>query len=257
MSDPQPDLDIFGRPPVHHADWSHRRGEPRVFALLWMIYLMVVTALMFASITGALSVSQTITRPAARAMLVSTMFGIAIAWPMVRLSQSVPARGTIGSVLRDWVVIVVPVQAVVLPQMFPVLAGWSLGVVLAVDAFLCAWTLVLAGLIAMAYRSVGETDRGVSRIFWMALVLLVALGAPLVGVLTGAGATTSVGDARVGWILSPLTGIIELTRDRSVLGQSAQIQAGHWRMIGAVGCVGAALCLFGYAIEVARRPDRA
>ena len=228
-----------------------------MFALLWMIYLMVVTALMFASITGALSVSQSITRPAARAMLLATMFGIAIAWPMVRLSQNVPARGTVGSALRDWVVIIVPLQAVVIPQMFPVLAGWPLGVVLAVDAFICAWALVIAGLIAMSYRSVGEADRGVGRALWMAIVMLVALAAPITGMLTGAGATAGVVDARVGWLLSPLTGIIELARDRSVLGQGAHIRPAHWRMIAAIGCVGTALCLFGYALEVARRTDRA
>lgn len=257
MSEQRADLDIFGRAPVHHADWSHRRGEPRVFALLWMIYLMVVTALMFASITGALSVSQTITRPAARVMLVATMFGIAIIWPMVRLSQRVPAQGTLASVLRDWVVIIVPMQAVVIPQMFPVLAGWSLGVVLAIDAFLCAWALVIAGLIAMSYRSIGERDHGGRRVLWMLLILLVILAAPVYGMLSGAGAQLGIRDARVGWLMSPLTGIIELARDRNILGQSARIRAEHWRMIGAIACVGAAMCLFGYAIEVARRRDRA
>lgn len=257
MDTQRTDLDIFGRPPVHHADWSHRRGEPRVFALLWMIYLMVVTALMFASVTGALNVSQSITRPAARSMLVATMFGIAIVWPLVRFSQNVPAQGTVASVLRDWVVIIVPVQAVVIPQMFPVLAGWSLGVVLAVDAFICVWALAIGGVIAMAYRSIGESDRGVARVFWMLLVMFVVLASPVVGMLSGAGAQAGVADARVGWLMSPLTGIVELTRERSVLGQSAHIQPGHWRMIGAIGCIGAALALFGHAIEVARRSNRA
>ena len=162
-----------------------------------------------------------------------------------------------GSTLRDWVVILVPAQAVIIPQMFPVLAGWSLGVVLAVDAFVCVWALVLAGMIAMAYRSIGESDHGVGRIVWMLLVLAVVLAAPVFGMFSSAGAQAGVADARVGWLLSPLTGIIELTRDRAVLGQSAQIQPAHWRMIGAIGCVGAAIALFGHAIEVARRSHRA
>ncbi len=253
----EPDRDLFGRVPSKHADWSHRRGEPRIFALVWMGYLMAMTALMFASMSGAFSISHAITRPAARSMLVATMLGVAVVWPMIRLSQLVPYERTVACALRDWVVVMIPVQAVVLPQMFPVLAGWPVGVVLAIDAFMGVWALMIAGLIAMAHRSIGYANgQSLGRGAWMVVVLVVVLGAPVYGMLTATGAHLGIESPRVGWLLSPVAGVLELTRDRSASGQSAAVQPGHWRMILAVGCVGMALLLFGYASEVARRRNR-
>jgi hypothetical protein len=228
-----------------------------MFALLWMAYLMALTALMFSSMAGAYSISTSITRPAARSMLVATVLGMGVIWPLIRLSQMVPSERTIRWALRDWLVVVIPVQAVVLPQMFPVLAGWPVSVVLAVDAFIVSWALAIAGLIAMAHRSIGSPKRQtIGRSLWMIIVLVVLLGAPVYGMLSGAGTDAGVQTPRVGWMLSPVSGVLELTRDRGVLGQSAFIQSAHWRMIVPVACVGVALLLFGYASEVARRPNR-
>ena len=252
------DLDLLGRPPAKHADWSHRRGEPRVFALLWMGYLMALTALMFASMSGAYTVSRSITRPAAQGMLIAAAIGITVVWPMVRLSQSAPSGQSVRWSLRDFVVIMIPVQAVVLPQLFPVLAGWSVSVVLAVDAFFCVWALVIAGLISMAYRSIGSGSRhaGIAGGVWMVIILAVVLAAPAVGLVSAAGTDAGVQIPRVGWLLSPVSGMLELTRDRSVLGTGAKVEGSHWRMIAAIGCVGSALLLFGYTLEVARGRGR-
>ena len=194
-------------------------------------------------------------------MFVAMGVGIAVVWPMVRLSQVVPYEGATRWGLRDLVVVMIPVQAVVLPQMFPVLAGWSLTVVLAVDAFLCVWALVMTGLVAMAQRSIGADARsglggGWGNGLWMVLILVVVLAAPGFGLLTMAGTNAGIQVPRVGWLLSPVTGVLELTRDRSVLGVGASIHGAHWRMILAIGCVGLALILFGHALEVARRQGR-
>ncbi len=225
---------------------------------MWMVYLMALTALMFASMSGAYSISRSITRPAAQGMLIATAVGIGVVWPMVRLSQVAPQSRSVLWGMRDLVVVAIPVQAVVLPQMFPVLAGWSVSVVLAVDAFLCAWALVITGLISMAYRSIGSKPRhpGIAGGMWMMIVLAVVLAAPAVGLVSSAGTSAGVQIPRVGWLLSPVSGILELTRDRSVLGTGAMVEMSHWRMIAAIGCVGSALLLFGHALEVAQGRGR-
>ena len=44
--------DLVGKePPGELVDWSHRKGEPRVFAVLWMIFLLSSTAMLFARLS--------------------------------------------------------------------------------------------------------------------------------------------------------------------------------------------------------------
>jgi len=252
------DRDLFGNTPKSHADWSHRRGEPRVFTLMWMIYLMGSTVIMFSSMAMAYSISPHITRPAARSMLMVVVLGFSVLWAMVRFSQRQIAVSPIRFALRDAVVLFVPMQAVIWPQALPVLAGWSIEVVAAISAMSLAWIVLLSGIIGMGSASIQRNaGKESTRILWMLIVILIVFLAPIVGGLQANGAWVEVDHPRVGWMLSPVTGLMEITRDRQELGVSARIFIEHWRMILAVLFVGIALLFIAQASEVARRRSRA
>lgn len=254
---PRPkEKDIFGREPEGYDDWSHRRGEPRVFALIWMVFLMCVTGLMFASISDAFYVSPTITRPAARGMIVTTMAGLVLLWPAIRLSQR-PAEQPIRSVLRDLFVLLVPAQAVIWPNALRELADWPIDLLLTLAGSFVAWSVLIGGLLAMA-----DSGRGAGRHrgLWMLAVVLIAFGAPLAAVLTGNAGQALPDTPRPGWMLSPLTSVLEITRDRLVLGRTDPVAGAQWRVLFAVACAGGAFALLGAAWGVgsgARRDPRA
>lgn len=247
------DRDIFGRAPVGRPDWSHRRGEPRVFALVWMVYLMGVTAIMFMTVSDAFFVSTDITRPAARAMVVATAAGIALLWPAFRLSQH-PPEHPVRDVLRDLFVLLVPAQAVIWPHALRVLADWPLPVLLAIAACFASWALLVGGVIAMA-----NTGRaaGRARGLWTLVLLVAVLGAPALGVTLGITGPARLDAPRPGWMLSPITAVLEITRDRDDAGTTVPVTTTHWRTLAAVACVGGAmLCLAG-ATRVAPARRRA
>ncbi len=254
----RPDRDIFGNTPPRHRDWSHRRGEPRVMALLWMVYLMSSTVLMFSSMARAYSIDPDITRPAARSMLTVVVVGFAVLWPMVRCSQRIDSRDHSVFAFRDAVVIFVPIQAVLWPQGLPILASWSLPVLGAVSALCLAWLLVLAGALALALGSIQRRAGGERvRVVWMLVFLGIVFAAPVLGSARSPGAWIGADRPRVGWLLSPVTGVLEIVRDRRELGTAARVFPEHWRMILAIACVGVALLLIARAVEVARKPHDA
>jgi hypothetical protein len=253
-----PDRDLFGKaPPKHHKDWSHRRGEPRVMALMWMIYLMGATVVMFVSMSRAHTISTGITRPAAKTMLILIVIGFGVLYPMVRLSQRHPLSGHVWFTLRDAFVLYVPLQAVVWPQVSAILASWSLAVVASVSLFFGCWMLLIAGVLALALRSIAYKDNAINRGVWMVIVLAIVLAAPLAGILGEVTPPTPIDEPRVGWLLSPITGVLELVRDRGATGQGARVYPEQIRIMIAVGCVGLALLLIARALEVAHARVRA
>ena len=255
------DRDIFGNTPKGHADWSHRRGEPRMFTLLWMIYLMGSTVLMFSSMARAYSISPSITRPAARSMLIMVVLGFSVLWALVRFSQRFPEhlRGRhVRFAIRDAIVLCVPMQAVIWPQAMPMLAGWPVEVVLAISALSIAWLTILSGVIALGSASIQRNNgKEWARILWMCIVIGIVFGAPIVAALGTIQAEIGPGRPRVGWLLSPVTGVLELTRDRHELGVSAKVFIEQWRLLAALMCMGTALLLIARALEVARSRKRA
>lgn len=247
------DRDVFGRPPRGRPDWSHRRGEPRVFALLWMCYLMGATATMFAALSDAFFVSPAVTRPAGRGMLVAAAAGVAFLWPAMRLSQR-PAERPVAFVLRDLFVLLLPAQAMVWPHALKELGDWPLPVLGALSACLAAWALLVGGLIALA-----DSGRfaGRWRGLWMAGVVLVCTAAPAWGAAFGVVGPRPAGAARAGWMLSPFTAVLELTRPASGPGGVTPITGTHCRLIAAPGLGGGALLVLAAAAGVAARRGRA
>lgn len=252
--------DLFGRVPKGRRDWSHRKGEPRVFALLWTAFLMAATLLMFASLSAAWVVTPESYRPAAQSLLMVVILGVVVLWPMTRLCQAPPRERALSATLKDMVVVLLPVQALVWPHTLRILSGWPAGVVAAVSLSTISWGLVAGGVLAIAQVTSGGRT-GVARTVWMLVILLLVLGAPAWLALTGAMRVDQMDSSSpgttLGWMFSPATAVAELTRSRPWTGRSAWITALHWGSIAwtaalGVGCWGGA-----WALSLTRRASRA
>lgn len=231
------------RPRARRPDpWAHRRGEPRIFAFLWTVFLFSATAATFLAALSSGQATPDVMRPATRALFAIVAMGIVILWPMVRLSQT-PDRHPLAGCTQDLVVMLVPAQAVIWPQWLGWLGRWSLDVVGSVSLLLGAWGLLAGGLLALAqagrWRAIarGEPARGGwSGAGWMLFFMLLGLAGTL-GAL-GPEAPGSVSPVRIGWMFSPITGVYELTRDRSWTGMSAAVRPGHWWAISITAAAG-------------------
>lgn len=260
------DRDIFGRTPREAPDWSHRRGEPRVFAFLWTLYLMAVVTVAFAAHGAFASASGTPLRPAGRMMVELVILGVCVLWPAVRLSQALPLSGGIAASARDLVVLLVPAQALLWPQVW--LARWPPEVVVALAALLLVWGLLVGGVLAMALGPAGATARrgalGVegermgarSRSRWMVLVLLLVLGGAVAAVAEPGRDGTALVEGRMEWMLSPFTAAYELTEPREWAGGMRSVGRIHWLLIVLVGLAGTSVWLAALPINAARAAHR-
>lgn len=228
--------------------WAHRRGEPRVFAFCWSLYLLLAVA---GSVTWVASTSQVTPdsyAPAARIMLVVVAVGATILWPMTRLSQVSPEKSAVGSTLADLVVVLLPMQMVIWPLTF--LARWPTGIVASVGLLLAAWTLLAGGVLALALSGRRVADAGASglgwRSVWMTAFLALALCAPGLMLAKSSGASTSdpiveVASARPwpAWLpmLSPLTAVTQIT-GKGLMGPQRPVSPLEWGVIGWVGIAG-------------------
>ena len=213
-----------------------------MLALLWMIYLMVVSAMMFSSLSGARVISSSVSRPASQEALVLIMCGVALLWPALRLCQAVPLTGIVNASLRDAVVIVIPLTAVLWPHRLIVLGGWTNEVLLALTAHGAAWVVLVSGAIALSLVCVSVSRRpALVRSVAAALIVICVLGVPVIELVSEVGVRMDERSAHLGWMLSPVTGVLEITRDRSVLGPAAQVSGTHFQIIGGVACLGVAL----------------
>lgn len=204
--------------------WAHRRGEPRTFAFLWTLYLLLATVAMFWKVLRVGAPTLDIYRPAMQLLLLSAAVGATVIWPMVRLCQEAPAERRWSHVWADVAVIMLPFQAVLWPQVL--LAQWSGAVVLAVDLLLGAW-VVLMGVLVLA----GWERRGWWRALPLALGILLLGAGPLVGM-----ASRAVGSSGSGlgdwWMSSPFTGILELTRVEQTEARRGIVDEREWALIG-------------------------
>ncbi len=231
---PAPDLDLFGRPAPKGRDWSHRRGEPRIFAFFWTLYLLFATIAAFWSVGAPGSSDPLSLRPAARAVLATITVGIAILWPMTRLSQEMPSRRVrrvSRMVGQDLIVLLVPAQAIIWPQI--AMAAWPVSVVAVLACSLSAWAVLIGAFLTIAIVY-SDTRRG----WWMLAFVAIAGFGPLLAI--GPGGTIVHGDEAFDWwwMTSPITTGFEIARDRPWTGAAATVVEGHWWAVGVVGVLG-------------------
>ncbi|RMH23729.1 MAG: hypothetical protein D6693_10775 [Planctomycetota bacterium] len=206
--------------------WAHRRGEPRVFALLLSVYLLLA-ALTTVLVSPALGEpSEATLRRGAGMLLLIVSLAVSVLWPMLRLSQAAPERPA-SAALADWVVVALLAQAVVWPMTllpggalirpvpWPGLWPWSVSA--GVGLSLASWALLIGSLVALGTAS----GRPAARVAWMIVILIVALAGPAAGwALAGVRWADWVG------LASPITAPRILAASPS--GLLPRVSAGEW-----------------------------
>jgi hypothetical protein len=221
-----------------HDPWAHRRGEPRTFTLLWTIYLLCATSIAILSVGLQGAVLEEGARSAARIILQTSAIGMMILWPMVRLSQLQPTRGSVGWAAKDTFVILVPLQVVIWPQIW--WAHWSMNHAAASASVLGAWASLVGAMLAFALA--GEPPREIARGVWMMVfVVLLAVG-PLSSMMLFAFQAPATNVSEWLQMTSPMTAIDELAPRRAWHG-SAEINREHWVAIGLTVVAGATMWL--------------
>lgn len=201
--------------------WAHRKGEPRLFTLLWAIYLMIgAMATIFATRTIGAPTPATY-RAGCLAMITVVAAGATILWPLTRLSQRSPTNA-LRALGVDLVVILLPIQAVILPM--PLLTRWPWEVNLAMSAAVSSWALLIAGVIAWGIAR----PPGMGRAALMALICALAVGGPGLALL---GPGSRPPRMHTAMLLSPLTANWALTDAPPNLKPAMSPQ--EWAMVAA------------------------
>lgn len=197
--------------------WAHRKGEPRPLALLWSMYLMVSALL---TLLGVRSLTMPTTEQfvfGCRGMLLMTLVGVSVLWPMVRLSQQRPDKPG-RSLLADLAVLLAPVQAVIWPM--PLLTHWSWSITAALMLAVASWAVFAAGWLRIGYQSSAPSMR------WMCMsaIAFITLAAPGARIWLPASLSDQLWPAIR--ILSPITAAWGLTDAPS--GLSPVMQPWEW-----------------------------
>lgn len=212
--------------------WSHRRGEPRTFAALWILILLASVALTLGGVglTGLLS--QDTYRPAARALIVVVAVCLSLLWPMIRLSQQPPARPR-TAFLADALLVLAPIPAVLAPQGFSWMAHWPWGTCGCLLLWFAAWVFLEAALLVVYFERLAPR---MPRWVAMTGLAVVASGAPLAMALGPRDSSDAGrGSTFVALMMfSPVSGAAEICADRSWAGKSAMTAPGHWRSVALV-----------------------
>jgi hypothetical protein len=196
--------------------WAHRRGEPRLFALLWSVYLFgaALTTVMRIPVLG-MSEPRFI-QEKARMLLLLIAVGLTLLWPMVRLSQARPRKPAIAA-LVDMFALLAPAQAVIWPLKW--LGDWGWDVTAGANLMLASWTLLVGAHVAIG----ASTPAGLARSVWMALVVLLVCGAPVAAGIAGLAHIATPDELA---LASPMTGVYAITTAPS--GLSASMDASMW-----------------------------
>ncbi|MBS0197950.1 MAG: hypothetical protein JSR77_14435 [Planctomycetes bacterium] len=224
---------------MHRVDHlEHRRAEPRHFVMLWTFFLFLsgVICIGGAGLLGAIQVD--VYRPAAKAMLAIAGVGIAVLWPMVRLSQAAPLNPRAAFAL-DALVVSLPTQPVIWAQGLPWMAGWPASVSAMISAIFILWAVMVGGVLALYFL---RFQRFLPRSAWMLLLVLLAAAGPIAQLSAPASNDTPM----LGLLASPVTAIFEAARDRSWTGAAAAVGNQHWGVVVALALPALAVwCLIG------------
>lgn len=260
-----------GAPSRRVDPWAHRRGEPRTFAVVWIVFMVAAIAVSLIPIgeTGLRTVEAY--RPTARVLAGLLGLGVGVVWPLMRLSQVRPLR-PLRAVAQDLWIIAIPAVAMCAAQMAPWMAAWPLSVAATLSGMIVGWSLVIGGVMLHAWswevarQRTGDDrdavragthpsrgpDAGVAadpdstvRAFAMALLIAVAAIGPFIWALGFDGGWWRETRRGLGveWSLltSPIGGPLEITSDRTYTGRSAAIGEEHLWALGVVAAVGLVL----------------
>lgn len=207
--------------------WAARKGEPRIFALLWCTYLMVCALVTIFSVRFLGVPDADEYRGACVMMCVLGGVGASVLWAALRMCQAAPRR-VMRAVVVDSLVVALPLQAVIWPM--PMLTDWPPSVALAIGLVPAGWVMVTGALIAWGYR-------GGRRLLATGAVFGLVLLAPALLVL--GGAPGSAQRPPLWGVLSPVTAPWALSWSPS--GLTPRMSGAEWRMVTLAPVAGAVL----------------
>jgi hypothetical protein len=224
--EPPPSEQLIILRPAGPDRWAHRRGEPRLMAFCWTLFLLGATALLFVGMIR-LGFREAYLQ-AASGLLGTVAAGAVLLWPTLRLSQA-PPRRVLASVGLDVIVVWGPLLAVIWPQ--SVLAGWGWEVPAALSALLLGWVLLNGAWIAAVLGA------GMPRWIGTLGVMVINCGGPVLGLLSaglvGGSSAGAVAFERSSWMMtSALTGVFRVSMGPPWPGSGGRVEAWEWQAIG-------------------------
>jgi len=190
-------------------------------ASLWMVGSWVVAI----GIRPPLQPSASSYTPGVRTMLLCIMIGLAIAWPLMRVSQA-PTHWPIRRVLLDLVALLALAQVIIWPVRL--VTVWSVERTFAIAVFVAGWTALVGAVIAVS--TAVPNRNALSRAMGMAVCCAFCVLGPGVGWILAAMASTRgsglAWDGALAPWLGPLIGLHTLTA-----GGVAPLSADDWRAI--------------------------
>lgn len=175
-------------PPASSPPFTLPRGLI-LLASVWLVGGWLLTI----GIRPPVHPSSATYEPAVRMMIFCVGLGLAVAWPLLRLTQP-PVAWPIRATLLDAIVLVAMTQVVVWP--LRLLTRWSPSRTFAIDLVLIAWIAAAAGIVALARGSTRPGLRSLAMSACLAGAILPALrGAPILSPLSAADALGDGGGA--------------------------------------------------------------
>ncbi len=228
--------EIVWPPPPQKDRWAHRRGEPRLFSLYWIAWLMLSSSMVLAKLGPRGLLDPAVSRPVTRSLFMMIAIGAIILWPMFRLSQAMPTKRPLAGLLLDVLIMFTTAQIVYWPQVL--LAYWPMSAIGATSVSLLGWMLIAAGVLSIVMERqrrieivFGEKNIAVQRGLGMVVCLVIALGGLILPACFGWTAEGERPDPDLYMLASGVSAPFELTRDRFWTGSSAQLEPLHWKVL--------------------------
>jgi len=156
--------------PTQTSSHEVHRVSLRVVVLGWCLWLLGTWA-------GSLWIDSA--QPATRWMLMGSVIGLMVIWPMARMSMDADTRSSTGRLMFcEWLTLITIFQAVVWP--LSVTARWEIEQTLWLDLAVVAWSLLTALLVATGVRSPWAAHRCLVAL----LCVLLLVGEPALLMLT-------------------------------------------------------------------------
>lgn len=240
---------LIAAPRSKHDRWAHRRGEPRGWALLWSSYLLGACVIALFTPASRLSFDPQQIRASCTLLLALILLGVAVFWPLVRLSQ-IPARIPSRAAAIDLLIVLAPAATILAPMRF--LTRWSTDTILALSVSLTAWAFLFGGVIALFARTRSNTWRALAMLLCLALAGL----APLLGLLVAQSAAPELADAvrRASLLASPVSAPFAIARFPTPRAPNPDALA--WRTAFAPLALATLAWLAAVAIDLARPAPR-
>ncbi len=208
--------------------WAHRKGEPRIFALLWCGYLMAASLATVLAVRGAGPVTARQYEFGALGFITLAAIGAVLLFPMVRLSQTPPPR-PIRAIAVDCLVVLLPIHVVIWPM--PLITRWPLETSAALATAVTAWTLLAASLAALGLAVARRREPGrpsAARAWATAAIVLSVTAAPLIDVASRPIDPSGLGNTAL--VLSPITApwVLAIPPAENL---TARVAPEHWPLL--------------------------